>query len=115
MSDTPENEFEVITGPILDERQVAIATAFEDRLKLRIGQLVQGGAADVQKYAADLSLDLALAATSDNKRAMRHLRAQVKNLGEKHRLAASKAIWGQIADFSYDLAFMVTKTLVVAL
>lgn len=86
-------------------------THLAERLKRAVGAVAQGAAADVERYAAEMSVDLALAASLDDERALRHLAAQAKNLGEKHRLSASRAGWEQISEVTFDLG----QTLAVGL
>ena len=99
-ADLPEDLFEV--------REV-----IDERLRVRVGQLVQARSQEIAEYAAELSVDVAMAAASGDQRGMRHLRAQAKNLAEKHRLGASKDVWQIISDLTVDLATVLAKALVV--
>lgn len=87
--------------------------AIEDILKRRLGEVVQGAAADIAKYAAEMSVDLTMAAALQDQTAMRHLAAQTRMLGEKHRLAASRSGWAVFEALTLDIATAVAAGMAV--
>lgn len=98
------------TAPDLKTAQEAV----EEILKRRMGAVAKGAAADIQRYAAEMSVDLTLAAATQDTRAMEHLAAQSKLLAEKHRLAMATSLnWMALQEFTLDLATALAAGLAV--
>jgi len=100
----------------MDEDQLEeLAAALAEKLKLRVGRLVQGAAEDIEQYAAEIAADMATAALLQDEQALAHLKGQTRLLAEKHRLAASEAAWATVGELAFDLADILRVAVAVML
>ncbi|MCP3980832.1 MAG: hypothetical protein GY716_16140 [bacterium] len=83
-----EIDEEVLFPGITEARE-----SLEGEFKKGLGRLLAGASLDVERFAREISADLAFAAFAQDDDVLEHLRAQMRALAEKHRLAASEQAW----------------------
>ena len=86
----------------------AVAKTLSDRLVERVGRLARGRADDIRDFAAQMAVDLTMAAATADERALRHLAAQSRMLAEASIIGASREAWGALQESVLDMGLTLT-------